>query len=103
MSRLLEVYQDNIRVWFPEMLDAGLGTLKLSLFAFIVAAVLGLIVALLRISARRTPRWVAISFIEVMRGTPALVILYIVYFVPPAGRSDLADLILLHGGSRRPG
>jgi polar amino acid transport system permease protein len=83
MPRLLDIYRDNIRDWFPEMLDACLGTLKLSLLAFIVAAALGLIVALLRISARRSPRWLAISFIEVMRGTPALVILYIVYFVPP--------------------
>jgi His/Glu/Gln/Arg/opine family amino acid ABC transporter permease subunit len=83
MPRLIEVYRDNIRDWFPEMLSACVGTLKLSLFAFIVASVIGLAVALLRISPRRSPRWIAISFIEVMRGTPALVILYIVYFVPP--------------------
>lgn len=75
MPRLLDIYRDNIRDWFPEMLSACLGTLKLSLFAFIVASAVGLIVALLRISSRRSPRWLAISFIEVMRGTPALVIL----------------------------
>ena len=67
-------------------------TLKLSLVAFIVAAVIGLFVALMRISPRTSPRWIAISFIEVMRGTPALVILYIVYFVPPQVGLDLADL-----------
>lgn len=83
MPRLIEVYEDNIRDWFPEMLAACVGTLKLSLLAFIVAALIGLFVALMRISPRASPRWIAISFIEVMRGTPALVILYIVYFVPP--------------------
>ena len=92
MPRLIEVYEDNIRDWFPEMLAACVGTLKLSLVAFIVAAVIGLFVALMRISPRTSPRWIAISFIEVMRGTPALVILYIVYFVPPQVGLDLADL-----------
>ena len=92
MPGLFEIYDDNIRDWLPEMLRACLGTLKLSLFAFIVAAALGLIVALLRISSRRSPRWLAISFIEVMRGLPVVVILYIVYFVPPQlFRLDLAE------------
>ena len=72
---------------------------ELSLVAFFVAAVLGLFVALMRISPRPSPRWIAISFIEVMRGTPALVILYIVYFVPPQAVQqtvDNADVIHIH-------
>jgi His/Glu/Gln/Arg/opine family amino acid ABC transporter permease subunit len=65
------------------MILACLGTLKLAAVSFVVAVVIGLVVGLIRTASFAGLRGIAITYIEVVRGTPALVILYIVYFVPP--------------------
>jgi His/Glu/Gln/Arg/opine family amino acid ABC transporter permease subunit len=83
MLELLAVYKDNIQEWLPQMLSASLGTLKLTVTSFSVAAVLGLAISLARLSKLPAVQALAIAYIEVIRGLPALVILYIVYFVPP--------------------
>jgi polar amino acid transport system permease protein len=83
MFDLLDAYRDNIRDWLPEMALACLGTLKLTVISFVVAVAIGLVVALTRTASFGWLRAIAIVYIEVIRGTPALVILYIVYFVPP--------------------
>jgi His/Glu/Gln/Arg/opine family amino acid ABC transporter permease subunit len=108
MLGLFEIYRENIADWLPEMFDACFGTLKLTFFSFFLAAAVGLFFALLRTSVSRIMRLVAITYIEIARGTPALVILYIVYFVPPQAGLDwltfssfTAALIglALHGGA----
>ena len=83
MLDLMDVYRANIAEWLPEMAMACLGTLKLAILSFLVAVAVGLLVALLRISSSVIVRGVAVCYIEIARGMPALVILYIVYFVPP--------------------
>jgi His/Glu/Gln/Arg/opine family amino acid ABC transporter permease subunit len=83
MYDLLDIYRENIADWLPEMIAASFGTLKLAFVSFLLAVAVGQVVALLRISASAVLRGLAICYIEVARGTPALVILYIVYFVPP--------------------
>jgi polar amino acid transport system permease protein len=83
MFDLLDAYRDNIHDWLPQMAAACLGTLKLTAISFVVAVCIGLVVALVRTASFASLRAIAITYIEVIRGTPALVILYIVYFVPP--------------------
>jgi len=83
MFDLLDAYRDNIHDWLPQMAAACLGTLKLTAISFVVAVLIGLAVALIRTASFAWLRGIAITYIEVIRGTPALVILYIVYFVPP--------------------
>jgi polar amino acid transport system permease protein len=58
-----------------------LGTLKLSLIAFFLALVVGLIIALLRLSDLIVGSMVAMAFLEVIRNTPLLVLLYLFYYV----------------------
>jgi polar amino acid transport system permease protein len=83
MFDLFDAYRDNIHDWLPQMAAACLGTLKLTAISFVVAVCIGLVVALVRAATFAWLRAIAITYIEVIRGTPALVILYIVYFVPP--------------------
>ena len=56
-------------------------TLQLSLLAFVLALALGLIVALLRLSGLLVGTAVARVFLEVVRNTPLLVLLYLFYYV----------------------
>ena len=61
----------------------ALATVAVTVGASIVAIVLGLAVGLLRVSAWRSLRWIAIAYIEFFRGTSLLVQLYWWFFVLP--------------------
>jgi His/Glu/Gln/Arg/opine family amino acid ABC transporter permease subunit len=89
MLQLPEIYAENIHRWLPELLYYSLTTLKIAFVSFLLAVVVGLIFALLRISRNRLLRSFAITYIEVSRGLPIVVLLYIVYFVPPQLFPDL--------------
>lgn len=64
----------------PVLLDASAMTIKVTLGALLVALALGLVVALMRLSPLRILRYPALLYTDVMRGTPALVQLFIIYF-----------------------
>lgn len=83
MLQLPEIYAENIHRWLPELLYYSLTTLKIAAVSFVLAVAVGLILALLRLSQNRLISALAVGFIEVARGLPIVVVLYIVYFVPP--------------------
>ena len=56
-------------------------TMELSSLAFLFAVVLGLAVALLRLSGLLIGGGMAIVFLEIVRNTPLLVLLYLFYYV----------------------
>jgi His/Glu/Gln/Arg/opine family amino acid ABC transporter permease subunit len=66
------------------MLAAALQTIQLTLASLLIALLAGVLVALTRTSRSALLRWIAIVFVEVGRGTPALVILFVIYFGIPA-------------------
>lgn len=110
MLELPEIYAENIHRWLPELLYYSLTTLKIGIFSFVVAVIVGLFVALCRVSRSRVIRGLATGFIEIARGLPIVVMLYIVYFVPPqlfpgldwTWFSDFTGAVLglgLHGGA----
>lgn len=62
----------------------GLGsTLRLSLLVIVLAFFLGILVALARLSTFGPLHLVATWYVEILRNTPALVQLFILYFGPP--------------------
>ena len=80
-----------IKLWewspmiFPVLVNAAAMTVQVTIGALIVALVLGLILAFMRISRLRILRYPALVYTDLMRGTPALVQIFIIYF----GLSDL--------------
>jgi polar amino acid transport system permease protein len=63
-----------------ELLAAAWATLQLAFGALVIGLIVGLLVALARLSGSRALRRAALYYIELFRGTPALVQLFIVYF-----------------------
>jgi len=55
-------------------------TLKISVVSVIAATIIGLFTGLARISSQPALRWLAIGYIELIRGTPLLVQIFIFYF-----------------------
>ncbi len=70
----------NLHEWLPQLLVAAGGTLKMTALAYLVAVVGGLAIALARQSRRRLVAGVAGWYVELIRGTPALTQLFLIYF-----------------------
>lgn len=67
-------------VWGPLALGF-IETVRLSAIAFVATLALGILMAVLRLARSAVGRAVAIAYTELIRNTPLLVQLYIVYFV----------------------
>jgi len=60
----------------PDLLEAGLLTLEVAVEAMVIGIVLGLALAMIRMSGRRSISWFATSWVEIARNTPALLQLF---------------------------
>jgi len=69
--------------WHIYLIEGVLTTLKLTIFAVVLGALLGIVVAILKMSKNKIIRFLITVYIEVIRGTPLLLQLYIFYFVLP--------------------
>jgi cystine transport system permease protein len=67
----------------PLLQSAVLITLGLGFSSFILGSILGMAVALARISPFRPLRWLAFAYVSVFRGTPLLIQILLVYFGLP--------------------
>ena len=74
-----------------------LNTLFVSLLGIVLATVLGLIVGVARISPNWLVRQIASAYVEVMRNTPLLVQLFIIYFAVFLQLPSVADTLALPG------
>jgi polar amino acid transport system permease protein len=72
----------SYREWKVGILLQGLWlTLEVSILAVFLGIILGLLTGLARISKNPALRWTAITYIELIRGSPLLVQIFIWYFV----------------------
>ena len=62
------------------LLWGAMWTIGLSLISFIGGGLAGGVIALCRISPYRMVRWTTIAWIQVIQGTPLLVVLFLCYF-----------------------
>jgi His/Glu/Gln/Arg/opine family amino acid ABC transporter permease subunit len=70
--------------WLPQLLQGMLWTLRLMVLSFILAAVMALPIALARLSANGTLRFLAHLYVEIIRGMPSLTLLFLIYFGLPS-------------------
>jgi polar amino acid transport system permease protein len=67
--------------WQAGLLLKGLLlTLEISVLSIILGIIIGLFTGLARLTNSPAPKWLAIGYIELIRGTPLLVQIYIFYF-----------------------
>ena len=65
---------------FVFLLQAAGWTLVLSLIAFVGGGLVGFIVALCRISPVRWLRWLSTAYVQLVQGTPLLILMFLSYF-----------------------
>ena len=76
----------TLREWpkyLPLLLKGAITTVELSLVAMALAIIVGLVLALTRLFAIAPLRWLATAYIEVIRGTPLLIQLFLIYYGLP--------------------
>ena len=83
----------------PAMLDGTLITLELTAVGLGMGLLLGVLAGLGRVYGSRPLRWLSIAYIELFRGTPLLVQLFLIYYGLPGlgitfSRLDAAFLAL---------
>ncbi len=73
--------EGGLNLYHLQLLLVGvLWTVCLSVIAFIGGGLVGGMVALCRISPVKAVRWAAIAWIQLIQGTPLLVVLFVCYF-----------------------
>jgi polar amino acid transport system permease protein len=80
-------YTFTLRTIYPflgELQQAAALTLLLSVLSIVISLALGVGIAILRRSISRPLRILGTVYVEVMRNTPLLVILYLIYFAGPS-------------------
>ncbi|CAD7841364.1 MAG: ABC transporter permease protein amino terminal extension PA5075.N / ABC transporter, permease protein (cluster 3, basic aa/glutamine/opines) [Olavius algarvensis Delta 4 endosymbiont] len=79
--------------WRPGIMLQGMWiTLKASLYAIVFGILIGLMGGIARLSSNPAFKWAAITYVEIIRGSPLLVQIFIWYFV----FATLVNNILLH-------
>jgi polar amino acid transport system substrate-binding protein len=81
----------TLREWpkyLPLLLRGAVTTVVLSVLGMALAVVVGLVVVLARLYGSRPLRWLAQAYVEVVRGTPLLIQLFMIYYgLPQIGLS----------------
>ncbi len=90
-GKILGVYHE----WRPGILLQGMWlTLKVSLYAIVFGILIGMLGGIARISKNPALKWSAITYVELIRGSPLLVQIFIWYFV----LATLINQLLLRNG-----
>jgi polar amino acid transport system substrate-binding protein len=75
---------EQYKQYLPLLLQGALVTLEISALSMAIAIGLGLFLAVLRVFGPGVVAWPVIGFIEVIRGTPLLIQLFIIFYGLPA-------------------
>jgi arginine/lysine/histidine transport system permease protein len=73
--------------------SGAITTVKLAFFTVILGVILGMLISLLRLSSNVILRFLATAYIEIIRGTPLLVQLFIIYYNLPIGLEYLCKWV----------
>ncbi len=76
----------TLREWpkyLPLLLKGATTTIKISVLAMALAVVAGLVLVLVRMYAIAPLRWLAQAYVEIIRGTPLLIQLFLIYYGLP--------------------
>jgi His/Glu/Gln/Arg/opine family amino acid ABC transporter permease subunit len=77
----LAIRADVLREAMPSLLAGAKITLRLTFVSLLFGVPLGLVIALMRLSARTVIRLIAQWYVEIVRGTPLLLQIWVLYYV----------------------
>jgi polar amino acid transport system permease protein len=81
-------------IFLPQLMQGAVLTVEITLLGCVLAVVMGVLAALARLYAPAPVRWLATAYVEVFRGTSALVQLFWLFFVLPQFGLSLAPFLV---------
>jgi His/Glu/Gln/Arg/opine family amino acid ABC transporter permease subunit len=85
---MAEFLQD-LQNWWPRLLDGLWVTVYITIASMALATVIGLLTALSRMGGPAPLRWVLTAYVEILRGIPVILTLFIIFFGLPAAGVDV--------------
>lgn len=86
-------YREDRQEWFANLLLQGLfATIRISIYASVLAVLFGVILGLARVSENLTVRLLARTYLELLRNIPPVVIIFIFFFFLSQQLIDALDL-----------
>ncbi|MEE4195000.1 MAG: amino acid ABC transporter permease [Anaerolineae bacterium] len=76
-------YFDFLQVAIPKLLEGLVITFRISAICLLIGFLIGFPIALARVYGPKWMRWLVTAYIEILRGTPTLVQLFLVYYGLP--------------------
>ncbi|WP_226001565.1 amino acid ABC transporter permease [Paenibacillus sp. BJ-4] len=73
---MLELMWENV----PFLLKGAYYTLYITIVSMLFGLIIGLVVAVARLKGNRPVRWLACSYVSIIRGTPVLVQIAVIYY-----------------------
>ena len=87
LDYLVKIFKDMVEIfgkyWKSFLIEGLFNTLYLSFIAVLFGTLLGAVICLVKMSKVQPFSWLATAFIEIIRGTPMLLQLYIGVFIVP--------------------
>lgn len=79
----MQAFLQHAREFLPILLQGAMVTVQVTVLSFLLSSVIGLVLALGKLSPVRAVSWTASTVINVIRGLPIIVQLFYIYFVLP--------------------
>ena len=76
-------FLQHARDFLPILLQGAVVTVQVTVLSFLLSSVLGLALALMKLSPVRAVSWTGTAVVNVIRGLPIIVQLFYIYFVLP--------------------
>lgn len=72
-------------IWqsLPLLLQGAVVTIEITFIAVAIGFLLGLFVSICRLSGVKPVQWLAVAYVNIIRGTPMLVQIFLIYFALP--------------------
>jgi polar amino acid transport system substrate-binding protein len=89
-------FEERLKLYvsfLPILAKGALTTLELSLVAMVLAVALGLLLALMRLYGPRPISFIALLYIELIRGTPLLIQLFFIFYALPYAGIKLSPFV----------
>lgn len=83
MEETLGFWAFSHTIVIPRLMEGMIVTLKLTVISGLIGFILGMIIALMRLSRFRMFNWLALSYVTLFRGTPLLLQILFIYFAVP--------------------
>lgn len=78
------MFYERLLSYIPDLLKGFLVTVELTLLSITMSSIIGLVIALMRISTNKTLIFIAKWYVDIIRNIPDIVLIFYIFYVMPS-------------------